>query len=55
MKKLRLAILGVSKTRWIGTGQVHLTTGDTVLYSSLTGDDASHEKGVRLILSKERV
>ena len=34
-------------------GKVHLTTGETVLYSGLAGDDAPHGKGVALILSKE--
>ena len=53
MKRLRLAILGVSETRWTGAGKVHLTTGETVLHSGLAGDDAPHEKGVALILSKE--
>ena len=53
MKRLRLAILGVSETRWTGAGKVHLTTGETVLYSGLAGDAAPHEKGVALILSKE--
>ena len=53
MKRLRLAILGVSETRWTGAGKVHLTTGEMVLYSGLAGDDAPHKKGVALILSKE--
>ena len=53
MKRLRHAILGVSKTRRTGAWKVHLTTGETVLYSGLAGDDAPHEKGVALILSKE--
>ena len=44
---------GVSETRCTGAGKVHLTTGETVLYSGLAGDDAPHEKGVALILSKE--
>ena len=52
-KEMRLAILGVSETRWAGAGKVHLTTAETVLYSGLAGDDAPHEKGVALILSKE--
>ena len=53
MKRLRLPILGVCETRWTGAGKVHLTTGEMVLYSVLVGDDAPHEKGVALILSKE--
>ena len=35
MKRLRLAILGVSETRWTGAAKVHVTTGETVLYSGL--------------------
>ena len=53
MKRLRLAILGVSETRWTGARKVHLRTGETVLYSGLAGDDAPHENGVALILTKE--
>jgi len=33
MKRLRLAILGVSETRWTGAGKVHLTTGETAFDS----------------------
>ena len=47
------AFLGVSETRWTGAGKVHLTIGETVLYSGLAGDYAPHEKDVALILSKE--
>ena len=32
---------------------VHLTTGEAVLYCGLAGDDAPHEKGASLILSKK--
>ena len=49
----RLRLLAVSETRWTGTGKVIVTTGETVLYCGLAGDDASHKKGVALILSKE--
>ena len=45
--------MAVSETRWTGTGKVILTLGERVLYSGLAGDDASHVKGVALILSKE--
>ena len=48
MRRLKLAILGVSETRWTGAGKVNLT----VLYSGLAGNDAPLEKGVALILSK---
>jgi len=53
MKRLRLAILGVSETRWTGAGEVHFTTGETVLYSGLAGYDAPLKMGVALILPKE--
>ena len=43
----------VSETRWTGTGKVILTSGETVHYSGLAGDDASHEKGVAVTLLKE--
>ena len=51
MRRLKLAILGVSETRWKGAGKVNLTTEETVLYSGLAGNDAPLEKGVALILS----
>jgi len=53
MKRLRLPILGVSETIWTGARKVHLTNEETVHCSGLAGDDAPHEKGVALILSKE--
>lgn len=34
---LRLAILGVSKTRWTGARKVHLTTREMVFYFGLAG------------------
>ena len=55
MKRLGLAILGVGETRWTGTGKVQLACGETVLYSGLAGDNAPHERGVAMILSKEAV
>ena len=53
MRRLELAILGASEIRWTGAGNVQLTTQKVVLYSGLAGDDASHVKGIVLILSKE--
>ena len=53
MKRLGLAILGVSETRWTGTGKVQLVSGETILYSGATSIEAPHEKGVALILSKQ--
>ena len=50
MKRYRLHIRGVSETRWIQSGQKHLSTGEQVLYSGR--DDNHHSHGVGLILSK---
>ena len=53
MKRMGLAILRVSETRWTGSGMVQLASRETVLYSGLADYNAPHEKGVALILSKE--
>ena len=49
MKRYNLHILGISESRWTGSGR--LTTGDkhTVLYS---GREDSHHSGVALIIRK---
>ena len=39
----RLRLMAVSEIWWTGIGKVILTSGKTVLNSSLAGDDASHE------------
>ena len=54
MRRLDFAVLGVSEIRWTETGKVALTTEDPYsLSSGLVADDASHEQGVTLILSKD--
>ena len=55
MKRLGFAILGVSETRWTGTGKVQLGCSETVLFSGLAGDNAPHQRWVAMILSKEAV
>ena len=52
MKRLGFAFLGVSETRWTGTGKVQLACGEAVLYPGLAGDSAPHEREVAMILSK---
>ena len=44
--------MGISGTRWTVTRKVILRRRYS-LYSGLAGDDASHEKSVALILSKD--
>jgi hypothetical protein len=55
IRRLNLAILGVSEARRLGSGSIQLVTGETLLYSGTTGDGAPHEKGVALMLSKQAV
>lgn len=51
MDRLKLDILGVSETRWNGSGEVKTQNGETILFSGNLEEDAPHEKGVGLILS----
>ena len=42
MKRYKLAILRISEIRWIRSGRMKTTTGETVLYSGRE-DDSNHE------------
>ena len=48
--KCDLHILGVSESRWTGSGKIKTNTGETVLYSGR--DDNHHYEGVAIILKK---
>ena len=50
MRRFNLYVLGVSESRWTGSGKLRTTTGETVLYSG-RNDDLHHE-GVAIILKK---
>ena len=39
MRRYKLSILGLSKVRWTGFGEVKTTTGETIIYS---GRDEGH-------------
>lgn len=52
MRKYNITILGISETRWTGTGQTRLSTGELLLYSGHEEDTAPHTYGVALMLSK---
>ena len=53
MKAYRLDILGISESRWTGSGQNILNTGERVLFSGHEEEDAPHREGVALMLSKK--
>ena len=51
MRRYNLDILGVSESRWTGSGRLRTSTGETALYSGR--DDENHREGVAIIF-KER-
>ena len=50
MRRYKLHILGVSESRWTGSGRQTTTTGETVLYSER--EDNQHHEEVATILRK---
>ncbi|KAK3783096.1 hypothetical protein RRG08_059971 [Elysia crispata] len=50
MNRYNLHILGVSESRWTGTGRLRTNTGETVLHSGR--DDNIHTEGVAIVLKK---
>lgn len=53
MRNYNIPLLGLCETRWLQAGQLRLTTGEMVLYSGHTEDDAHHTEGVALMLAPE--
>ena len=54
MKRFNLSILGVSETRWRGSGKVTLSGGEVMVYSGVPDEDGvPHVKGVAVIMTKE--
>ncbi|MBN3275678.1 CFDP2 protein, partial [Polyodon spathula] len=52
MRNYNLAILGINESRWTGSGQRRLATGELLLFSEHEEEDAPHTQGVALMLSK---
>ena len=50
MKQNRVDILGISESRWTGSGRVVLADGTTILYSGR--QDGQHQGGVALMLNR---
>ncbi|KAJ3612934.1 hypothetical protein NHX12_019191 [Muraenolepis orangiensis] len=53
MKRYGISLLGLGETRWLQSGQVKLTSGETILYSGHPEESAPHTEGVAFMLSKE--
>jgi hypothetical protein len=52
MQNYKLAILGISETRWTQSGQKKLVSGEMLLYSGHEEKDAPHTQEVALLLGK---
>jgi hypothetical protein len=52
MRNCNLTVLGISESRWTGSGQKRLTSGEMLLYSGHEEENAPHTQGVALMLSK---
>lgn len=48
----KLEVLGISESRWTGSGQKRLASGELILFSGHEEDNAPHSQGVALMLSK---
>ena len=52
MRNYRLSILGISESRWNGSGQRRLITGELLLFSGHEQENAPRTQGVALMLSR---
>ena len=50
MRDHNIQILGISESRWNGTGKIKMATGETVVYSGR--DDDNHMHGVAIMMSE---
>ena len=53
MKRYKLAILGLSETRWTSSGEMKLADGTTIIHSGHQEDGAPHTEGVAFMLTSE--
>ena len=53
MKRYGIEILGIAEARWKDTGQIRLTSGETILYSGHVGEHATHSEGVAFMISTQ--
>ena len=53
MKNYKIDVLGLSKTRWLQSGQLRLPSGEKLLYSEHIEDGAPHTEGVALVVASE--
>lgn len=52
MHRYNIVLLGISKSRWVQSGQKRLISGEMILFSGHEEEDAPHTEGVALMLSR---
>lgn len=53
MERYNLTVLGLAETRWTQSGEVKLTSGQSIIYSGHEEEAASHTEGVAIMMTKE--
>ena len=53
MRRYDIKVLGLCETRWNGSGQTRLDTGETIIFSGHEDPNHDHSQGVALMLSPE--
>jgi hypothetical protein len=53
MRRYNIKVLGLCETRWNGSGQTRLSSGETIIYSGHEDADHDHTQGVALLLAPE--
>ena len=53
MRRYSIKVLGLCETRWNGSGQTRLDTGETIIFSGHEDLNHDHSQGVALMLSPE--
>jgi len=52
MGEYQLAVMGVSKVRWNGSGRTETTNGNAFVYSGMPNVDDDHIRGVGILVNK---
>ena len=52
MRNYKLDLLAVSEVRWTGCGNMKLSTGEQFIYSGSLEENATHHKGVGIMMTR---
>ncbi|KAI8514967.1 hypothetical protein Bbelb_075580 [Branchiostoma belcheri] len=53
MRRLHIELIGLSETRWLGSGKTRLQSGETIIYSGFPEEHPTHARGVGILMSKK--